>query len=138
MNLVMFWATILSPIIGTIAIGVALYISHKSSKEAQKQIDAVYNLLDVFVAAQAPTMLEAKRQYEQQLVQLNRLIKEAGENMKMAIGPFFGRGGAPIDDIETMEEVSKNKKYLESLSKEREEVKSKLDVINAYLDKVKK
>lgn len=138
MNLVMFWATVLSPIIGAIAIGVALYISHKSSKEAQKQIDAVYNLLDVFVAAQAPTMLEAKRQYEQKLVQLNRLIKEAGENMDTAIDPFFGRGGTPIDDIETMKEVSKHRKYLDSLLKEREEAKSRLDVINAYLDKVKK
>lgn len=138
MNLVMFWATVLSPIIGAIAIGVALYISHKSSKEAQKQIDAVYNLLDVFVAAQNPSMLEAKKQYEQQLMQLNRLIKEARENMEMAIDPSFGRGGALIDDIETMEEVSRHKRYLESLLKEREEVKSKLDVINAYLDKMKK
>ena len=57
----MFWATVLSPVIGIIAIIVALYISHKSSKEAQKQIEAVYNLLEVFVAAQAPTMLEAKK-----------------------------------------------------------------------------
>ena len=69
---------------------------------------------------------------------MNQLIKEARENMEMAIDPFFGRGGAPIDDIETVEEVSKHKKNLESLLKEREEVKSRLAVINTYFDKIKK
>ena len=138
MNLVMFWATVLSPIIGAIAIGVALYISHKSSEETQKQIDAVYNLLDVFVAAQAPTMLDVKQKYEQQIEQMNILIKDAQTEVEIASGPFWGRGGARIDDIETMEEVSKHKIYQENLLKEREEVKGKLDVINAYLDKVKK
>ena len=138
MNLIMFWATVLSPIIGAIAIVVALHISNKSSKDAQKQVEAVYNLLDVFVAAQNPNMVEAKQRYEQQIVQLNKLIDEAKEEVELGVSPFLGRGGARIDDIETMEEVSKHKRYLENLLKEREEVKGKLNVINAYLDKVKK
>ena len=45
------WATLLSPIISVIAIIVALHIARTSSKEAQKQIAAIRNLLDVFVAA---------------------------------------------------------------------------------------
>ena len=61
MNPTLFWATVLSPIVGVVAIIVALIIARRSSKETKKQIEAVYNLLDVFVAAQNPTMLEAKR-----------------------------------------------------------------------------
>ena len=138
MNLIMFWATILSPIVGTVAIVVALYISNKSSKDAQKQIEAIHNLLDIFVAAQNPTMIEAKQKYEQQIDQSNKLIEEVKEEVEMAGSPFLGRGGARIDDIETMEEVLKHKRYLENLLKEGEEMKSKLDIINVYIDKIKK
>ena len=67
MNTVLFWATVLSPIVGVIAIIVALIVARSSTKEIKRQVDATYNLLDVFVAAQNPTMLEAKKQYEQQI-----------------------------------------------------------------------
>ena len=66
MDTLQFWATVLSPLIGVAAIIVAFIISHRSTKKAQQQIDAVYNLLDVFMAAQAPTMIEAKQKYEHQ------------------------------------------------------------------------
>lgn len=38
MDTLLFWATILSPIIGVIAIIVALIVSHSSTKKAQQQI----------------------------------------------------------------------------------------------------
>lgn len=63
METILAWATIASPIVGVIAIIVALVIAHRSSKETKEQIEAVYNLLDVFVAAQNPTIMEAKRKY---------------------------------------------------------------------------
>jgi len=137
MNLVMFWATVLSPVIGAIAIGVALYISHKSSKDVQKQIDAVYNLLDVFVATQNPSMIEAKQKYEQQLSLVKQKIRIAKENLVMAHSPFMGRG-PKIEDIETNYEVSQKQLELESLLEEQKELENKITVIQSYLDKVKK
>ena len=134
----MFWATVLSPIIGVIAIIVALYISHKSSKDAQKQIDAVYNLLDVFVAAQNPSMLEAKKQYEQQLLLVNQKIRIVNENLAMAHNSFVGRGGPRIEDMEIKEDISKLKLNLGSLLENQKELENKINVINVYLDKVKK
>ena len=47
---IMFWATVLSPIVGVIAIIVALIIAHGSSKDTYKQIKGIYNLLDVYIA----------------------------------------------------------------------------------------
>lgn len=38
---IQFWATVASPIIGTIAIIVALWISRRSSRDAQRQIDEI-------------------------------------------------------------------------------------------------
>lgn len=133
----MFWATVLSPFIGAIAIGVALYISHKSSKEAQKQIDAIYNLLDIFIATQNPTMIEAKQKYEQQLSLVKQKIRIAKENLATAHSPFMGRGPR-IEDIEINYEVSQKQLELESLLEEQKELENKISVIQAYLDKVKK
>lgn len=54
------WATLLSPIISVIAIIVALIVARSSSKDAQEQINAIRNLLDVFVAANNLDIIEAK------------------------------------------------------------------------------
>ena len=69
-----FWATLLSPIAGVIAIIVALIIANRSSRDAEKQVTAIHNLLDVFVAAQNPNMVEAMQHYKQQLAQLDEQI----------------------------------------------------------------
>ena len=45
------WATLLSPIISTIAIIVAVRVARSSSKDAQEQIKAIRHLLDMFIAA---------------------------------------------------------------------------------------
>ncbi len=67
MDKFMVCATIASPIVGVIAIIVAFIVSNSTTKKIQKQVDAVYDLLDVFVAAQNPTMMETEKKYEQQL-----------------------------------------------------------------------
>lgn len=38
---IQIWATVASPIVGAIAIIVALWVSHRSSRDAQKQIDEI-------------------------------------------------------------------------------------------------
>ena len=138
MNLVMFWATVLSPIIGAKAIVVALHISNKSSKETQKQIEAIHNLLDIFVAAQNPTMLEAKKKYEQQLAQLNFQIEDSEEELEMAKNSFAFNSGVRIDVIDAREEVEERRKTLSNLLAKQKELNDLLDVINDYLNKVKK
>lgn len=136
MNTILTWATIASPIVGVIAIIVALVIAHRSSKETKKQIDAICNLLDVFVAAQNPTMMEAKREYEQQLVELDTKIKNLDEDIQ-TFSPFFGRGTRG----ETMDELFKKNaqcEQLEVLESKRDEIKGQLDLIMSYVERTRK
>lgn len=136
MNSVLLWATIFSPIVGVIAIIVALIIARRSSKETKQQIDAVYNLLDVFVAAQNPSMMEAKRNYEQQLEQLNQQMQKLEEDIQ-CFSPFFGRG-ARINDYDELYKKEKQCEQLECLEKKRNEIQGYLDMINAYINKAKR
>lgn len=134
---IVFWATVLSPIVGVIAIIVALIIAHGSSKDTKKQISGIYDLLDVFIAAQNPQMTETKRQLEQQLAQLSRQIKEAEIDLETVHYPFYGRG-ARIDDIEADIENQKRREYLQSLLSTKNELENKLNSINMYLSKAGK
>ena len=138
MNSVLSWATIISPIVGVIAIVVALIIARRSSKETKQQIEAVYNLLDVFVAAQTPSMMEAKRQYEKQLKVLDEQIAEAKDDLETIHHPFFGLGGPLIEDIEAIEETVGRKMKLEELQKKRKEVADQYNLIQSYFGKVRK
>ena len=133
----MFWATVLSPIVGVIAIIVALVIAHQSSKDTQKQITGIYDLLEVFVAAQNPSMIESKVQYEQQLSQLNSQIREAEIDLQTVHYPFYGRG-ARIDDIEADMENEKRRESLQALLSEKKEVERRLNTIDEYLTKAGK
>ena len=102
MSSVLSWATVASPIVGVIAIIVALIIAHRSSKETKQQIEAIYKLLDVFVAAQNPTMIEAKREYELQLAELNKQIKELEDDI--LIDNFPPPGGPMINVAYVMDD----------------------------------
>lgn len=136
-SLIMFWATVLSPLIGVIAIIVALVIAHQSSKDTKRQITGIYELMDVVVAAQNPGMMEAKRQITTQLEQVNHQLKEAELDLKTVHYPFYGRG-APIDDIEADMEHRGRLENLTRLKKLKAEFESKLQSIEAYLAKVQK
>ena len=131
-----FWATVLSPIVGVIAIIVALVVAKNSSRDAQKQIKAIYNLLDVFVAAQNPNMMTAMQHYQQQLAQINEQIEIAKEDLK-TVNPFFGRG-PKIEDIEYLEDKKKQRRNIEDLQKQRKIIEMQLNLIKTYLDKVTK
>lgn len=131
-----FWATVLSPIVGVIAIIVALVVAKNSSRDAKKQIKAVYNLLDVFVAAQNPNMITAMQQYKQQIALLNEQIETAKEDLE-TVNPFFGRG-PKIEDVEYMAEKEEQKQHLDDLLKQRDKAEMQLNLILSYLTKVAK
>lgn len=134
-NMIMFWATVLSPIVGVIAIIVALIIAHGSSKDVKSQIEAINKQMDIFIAAQNPNMMEMKRQYEEQLAQLNYQVQEAEDDLNTVHYPFFGRG-ARIDDIIAIQETKERQRKLSNLIDKRNEVKTHLSSINTYLEKV--
>ena len=133
---ILFWATVASPIIGMIAIIVALVTAKSSSRDAEKQIKAVYNLLDVFVAAQKPNMIVAKQQYEQQLTQLDEQIEKTKRKIE-TVSPFIGRG-AKIEVAECLQEKEKQIQHLEDLQKQHDKVESQLKLILSYFNKTTK
>lgn len=132
---IQFWATVLSPLIGVAAIIVAFIISHRSTKKAQQQINAIGKLQDVFVAAQAPTIMEAKLKYEQELEEIEVLIVEVEKEMQM-VNPFAFQG-ARIDMIKERERKREQNENLEALKKKRQEIKENLSLIQAYIDRTK-
>lgn len=136
MDSILFWATVLSPIVGVIAIIVALIVARSSTNEIKRQVDATYNLLDVFVAAQNPTMLEAKKQYEQQLAQLDQQIGAAKVDVETTHLPFYVVNR--LEAVDAAEDQLKRIQYLEELINQRKEVDEKLSLIQSYLDKTKK
>ena len=129
------WATLLSPIISVIAIIVALYIAWGSSKDAQKQIDAIRNLLDVFVAANNLDIIEAKRKYQRQLVELDNQIEDAQFDVD-TVYPFVG--GSLIDKIEAAQKKQGQIDRLDSLLAKRKEIETNLSLIDDYIKKATK
>ncbi len=135
MDTILLWATIISPVVGVIAIIVALIIARRSSNETKQQIRAVYNILDVFVASQNPMMMEAKKKYELQIEGLNQQIQKLEEDIQ-CFSPYFGRG-ARVDDCDELYKKEKQCEQLEGLENKRNEIQDYLDLINAYLQKAK-
>lgn len=133
---IQFWATFASPIVGVIAIIVALFISHSTSKKIQKQVDAAYDLLDVFVAAQNPTIIEAKRKYEQQLNELDNLISKAEESLQIT-NPFLYQGPR-IDMVMNLQNKKEIREDIKELQHKREKVQESLNLIQSYIEKAKK
>lgn len=136
MNIFIQWATLLSPIIGVIAIIVALCVARSSSKDAQKQIDAIHNLLDVFVAVHNLDIFDAKRKYESQLLDLDKQIEDAEIRVETAISPFSN--GARIYHIQEQEECLNRKEYLNQLLAKRKELENNLALIDDYIKKTRK
>lgn len=135
-DIIQFWATVASPIVGMLAIIVALFISHSTSKKIQKQVDAAYDLLDVFVAAQNPTIIEAKRKYEQQLNELDNLISKAEESLQIT-NPFLYQGPR-IDMVMDLQNKKEIREDIKELQHKREKVQESLNLIQSYIDKSNK
>ena len=129
MDILIQWATLLSPIISVIAIIVALCIARSSSKDVQKQID-------VFVAVHNLDIFDAKRKYESQLLDLDKQIKDAEIRVETAISPFSS--GARIDHIQEHKECKNRKEYLNQLLAKRKELENNLALIDDYIKKTRK
>lgn len=136
MDTVMFWAAVASPIVGVIAIIVAFIVSNSTTKKIQKQVDAVYDLLDVFVAAQNPTMMEAKKKYEQQLAQLDQQIEAAKLDVETTHIPnqYINQ----LEAADAAEAQIKRILHLEGLMNQRKEVEERLGLIQSYIQKTTK
>lgn len=126
------WATLLSPIISVIAIIVALRVARSSSKDAQKQINAIRHLLDVFVAANNLDIVEAQRKYQRQLAELDSQIEDAQMEVD-TVYPFVG--GARIDHIIAAQEKAEQKAHLNQLLAKRKEIEVNLFLIQDYIQK---
>lgn len=136
MDTVMFWASVASPIIGAIAIVVAFIVSNSTTKKIQQQVDAAYELLDVFVAAQNPMMMEAKKQYEQQLAQLDQQIEAAKVDVETTHLPFYVVNR--LEAADAAERQLKRIQYLEELINQHKEVEERLSLIQSYIQKATK
>ena len=129
------WATLVSPIISVVAIIVALCVARSSSKDAQTQITAIHNLLDVFVAVNNLDIVEAQRKYQRQLAELDRQIEDAQFDVD-TVYPFVG--GALIDKIEAAQEKQGQINRLNSLLAKRKEIETNLSLIDDYIKKATK
>ena len=134
-----FWiliATISGPIISAIAIIVALWISHSSSKDARKQIDELHNILEVFVASQTPSMIDALQKLKREEVDLRRRIGQAKRDFECQNNDVrLMGGGALIDKIEATEEAKQKGKDLAKLQNQHKEILQKINLIETYLQK---
>ena len=135
MDILIQWATLLSPIISVIAIIVALSIARSSSKDAQMQFDAIHNLLDVFIAANNLDIVEAQRKYQSQLPDLDKQIEDAKFKVE-TVYPFVG--GARIHQIAAAQEKIEQIEYLEQLLAKRKEIETNLSLIDDYIKKATK
>lgn len=129
------WATLASPIISVIAIIVALCVARSSSKDAQKQISAIHNMLDVFVAANNLDIVEAQRKYQRQLVELDSQIEDAKFDVE-TVYPFVG--GSLIHKIEAAQKKQGQIERLDQLLAKRKEIEINLSLIDDYIKKAMK
>lgn len=136
MDNIILWATILSPVFSAIAVIVALIIANRSTKDAKKQIDAVYDLLDVFIASQNLNIKNALCEYISQKNSLDMQIEDAQEDFETIHNPFLY--SAPrIEVVEELENQKERKRKLDNLLAQREDIKMNIQIIQSYLEKVK-
>ena len=129
------WATLASPIISVVAIIVALCVARSSSIDAQQQISAIRNILDVFVAANNLDIVEAQRKYQRQLADLNSQIEDAQLDVD-TVYPFVG--GSLIHKIEAAQKKQGQIDRLNSLLEKRKELEVNLSLIDDYIKKATK
>ena len=127
---------ILTLIVSVIAVVVALWISRKSSNDAQQQINKIQELLDVFVAVQNLNISEVQKKYESELEKVNTEIEELEYDIVTAVSPFLG--GALIDRIHEQENRSALKRELKGLMTKRKEIEHNLSLIQNYINKTTK
>lgn len=90
----------------------------------------------MFVAAQNPTIIEAKRKYEQQLRELDNMISEAEESMQIT-NPFLYQGSR-IDMVMDLQNKKEIREDIKKLQHKRKKVQESLNLIQSYIDRTKK
>ena len=138
MELILQIATIAGPIIGAIAIVVALCIANRSAKDAQKQIDELHNLLEVFVASQTPAMVQALQQYKQQINELDEQIEDGEFSLSCLKNDMRHWSGVGIDRIEVAQEEKQSKESIQELKEKRSTINRQIQLIETYLQKANK
>ena len=133
MNIFSQGATIISPIISVIAIVCALYIARNSSRDAKRQVKAIYNLLDVFVAAHNLDIAETQEKYRQELENINSEIGKLEEkinthNSETQMGSFIQKLGGS-------QKLKERDKQLNDLKIKRKRIETNLLLIKDYLEK---
>ena len=123
------WATILSPIIGVAAIVVAFIVARDSSKDAEKQVKAIYDLLDVFVAANNPNIEEARLKFQEQLANIDSKIRTVKKLLEKR-NPFR-------DDEVELQEKSEQQRTLNQLMDKRKEIELNFSLIEDYIEKAR-
>lgn len=129
-------ATIISPIISVIAIISALYIARNSSRDAKRQVKAIYNLMDVFVAAHNLDIAETQEKYRQELENINADIGKLEE--KINTHNSGTQMGSFIQKLGGSQKLKERDKQLNDLKIRRRKVEANLLLIKDYLEKATK
>lgn len=109
--------------------------SVKASEEAQMQIAAITQLLDVFMIANTPQILETKHKYEQELQHLNDQIAEVKNRSEIVRYPWGYR--SRMDEIEDREQGRQFQEKIAKLNREKKRLESILNVLQEFLNKKK-
>lgn len=129
------WAAISSSESAQKQITEVQHFSVKNSENAQKQISTIMELMDVFMAANAPQILEAKHKYEQELTKVNEAIKEKEKDLQIVRHPFGH--GSRIDAIEELEQNRETQSELDNLVREKDRLEEMINVLQEFLNKKK-
>lgn len=108
-------------------------VSVKASEEAQKQIAAITQLLDVFMIANTPQILETKHKYEESLTDLVGKIKIAETEMKVIRHPFGFSNRA--DEMMYEQEQIEQEIQIDNWHKEKDRIETIINAIQQFLDK---
>lgn len=133
MELFLQIATIASPIIGVVAIMVALRISKKSSEEASHQLRKLEDMLDTFVAVENVKLVSIMQENEKSLNVLEPQIEELQNRLLVT----ESGGITLIEKIENISNKEKIQNELHVLLKMKEELELEKSLIISYLQKVK-
>ena len=79
-------------------------------------------------------MVKALEQYEEQLAELDEQIEDAEEEYNI-VNPFYGLGGARIDDLEYEQKKKGQAQNIAELKQKRKAIKKQIDMINSFLRK---
>lgn len=107
--------------------------SVKASEEAQKQIMAISQLLDVFMIANTPQILETKHKYELDLKKIKARIVEVKERSEIVRYPYGYRNR--MNEIDDLEQGREFQEQIDELNREKERLEYILNELQEFLNK---